>query len=113
MRAVEALVQMPAIGVEGPTGTACPREKDPDTRAFEKELSDALGLRVEIKRGSGESGNLVIKFGNFDQLDYIRRLSASEARRPTEGREAAYRAVRASSALNRARFLHPCPPAAV
>lgn len=71
VRAVEALVQMPAIGVEGPTGRRA-REKDPDTRAFEKELSDALGLRVEIKRGSGESGNLVIKFGNFDQLDYIR-----------------------------------------
>ena len=32
-----------------------------------------LGLKVEIKRGSGESGNLVIKFGNFDQLDYIRQ----------------------------------------
>ena len=48
------------------------REKDADTRAFEKELSSVLGLKVEIKRGSGESGNLVIKFGNFDQLDYIR-----------------------------------------
>ena len=28
--------------------------------------------KVEIKRGSGESGQLIIKFGNFDQLDYIR-----------------------------------------
>ena len=50
-----------------------PRDKDPDTKAFEKELTDLLGLKVEIKRGSGESGNLVIKFGNFDQLDYIRQ----------------------------------------
>ena len=49
-----------------------PRDKDPDTKAFEKELADLLGLKVEIKRGSGESGNLIIKFGNFDQLDYIR-----------------------------------------
>lgn len=49
-----------------------PREKDPDTRAFEKELTDALGLKVEIKRGSGESGVLSVKYGNFDQLDYIR-----------------------------------------
>ena len=48
------------------------REKDPDTRAFEKELTDTLGLKVEIKRGSGESGLMTIKFGNFDQLDYIR-----------------------------------------
>ncbi len=49
------------------------REKDPDTKAFEKELADLLGLKVEIKRGSGESGHLIIKFGNFDQLDYIRQ----------------------------------------
>jgi ParB family transcriptional regulator, chromosome partitioning protein len=49
------------------------RDKDPDTKAFEKELADLLGLKVEIKRGSGESGHLIIKFGNFDQLDYIRQ----------------------------------------
>jgi ParB family chromosome partitioning protein len=48
------------------------REKDADTRAFEKELADSLGLKVEIKRGSGESGVLQIKYGNFDQLDYLR-----------------------------------------
>jgi ParB family chromosome partitioning protein len=48
------------------------REKDADTRAFEKELADNLGLKVEIKRGSGESGVLQIKYGNFDQLDYLR-----------------------------------------
>ena len=32
----------------------------------------ASGLKVEIKRGSGESGVLHIKYGNFDQLDYLR-----------------------------------------
>ena len=26
----------------------------------------------EIKRGSGESGVLMIKYGNYDQLDYLR-----------------------------------------
>jgi ParB family chromosome partitioning protein len=51
VREVEALVQQP-----GPIG----------------EGSDTLGLKVEIKRGSGESGHLMIKYGNFDQLDYIR-----------------------------------------
>lgn len=49
------------------------QEKDADTIAFEKELSDALGLKVEIKRGSGESGSLIVRYGNFDQLDYIRQ----------------------------------------
>ena len=72
VREVEALVQS-GVTVEpvGDRGRK-PRDKDPDTKAFEKELADSLGLKVEIKRGSGESGNLVIKYGNFDQLDYIR-----------------------------------------
>ncbi len=33
-----------------------PRDKDADTKAFEKDLSDSLGLSVEVQRGSGESG---------------------------------------------------------
>ncbi|MCB1548261.1 MAG: ParB/RepB/Spo0J family partition protein [Hyphomicrobiaceae bacterium] len=71
VREVEALVQLPDAG-QGRIETRRVREKDADTRAFEKELSDALGLKVEIKRGSGESGALTVRFGNFDQLDYIR-----------------------------------------
>ena len=70
VREVEALVQAGPIGEAG--ASRKPREKDPDTRAFEKELTDILGLKVEIKRGSGESGHLVVKYSNFDQLDYIR-----------------------------------------
>jgi ParB family chromosome partitioning protein len=73
VRQVEALVQDGGATETGTSGGArTPRDKDPDTRAFERELTDLLGLKVEIKRGSGESGNLVIRFGNFDQLDYIR-----------------------------------------
>lgn len=69
VREVEALVQEP---IGDPGNTKPRREKDADTRAFEKELADTLGLKVEIKRGSGESGMLMIKYGNFDQLEYIR-----------------------------------------
>jgi len=72
VREAEALAQSGPIGEPGPSGARKAREKDPDTKAFEKELADCLGLKVEVKRGSGESGNLVIKYGNFDQLDYIR-----------------------------------------
>ncbi len=72
VREVEALVQKLDKGGTGLPPPSRTREKDTDTKAFEKEFSDALGLKVEIKRGSGESGLLVIKFGNFDQLDYIR-----------------------------------------
>ncbi len=70
VRDAEALVQSGGFGAEG--SSRMPREKDPDTKAFERELSDLLGLKVEIKRGSGESGHLIIKYGNFDQLEYIR-----------------------------------------
>jgi ParB family chromosome partitioning protein len=71
VRAVEALVQ-----AEARDGAKSHRRgesgKDADARAFEKDLSDSLGLKVEIRPGSGESGTLSIKYGNFDQLDYIR-----------------------------------------
>jgi len=73
VRAVEALVQNVGKGGEG--GPAVGRrgaDKDADTRAFEKDLGDILGLKVEIKPGAGESGTLTIRYGNFDQLDYIR-----------------------------------------
>jgi ParB family transcriptional regulator, chromosome partitioning protein len=72
VRATEAMVQTGThFGEPGSTPRKT-REKDPDTKAFEKDLTDVLGLKVEIKRGSGESGTLTIKYGNFDQLDYIR-----------------------------------------
>ena len=75
VREVEALVQSSDASKEPRRR----REKDADTRAFEKEMADALGLKVEIKRTSGESGTLMIKYGNFDQLEYIRqRLGTSQ-----------------------------------
>ena len=69
VRDVEALVQ---AGTEAVQTMRRVRDKDADTKAFEKELADMLGLKVEIRRGSGESGVLQIKYGNFDQLEYIR-----------------------------------------
>lgn len=70
VRAAEALVAK--VEAKGGAKVSKLRPKDADSVAFEKELSNALGLKVEIKRGSGESGNLIIKYGNYDQLDYIR-----------------------------------------
>ena len=52
VREVEALVQA-NISVTPSTPVRKAREKDADTRAFEKDLADALGLKVEIKRSSG------------------------------------------------------------
>jgi ParB family transcriptional regulator, chromosome partitioning protein len=81
VREVEALVsdmqQEPGGAVSrgggsGSTQAREPRDKDADTRAFEKDLSDSLGLSVEVQRGSGESGLLSIRYSNYEQLDYIR-----------------------------------------
>ena len=76
VRAVEAMVQTGTHFGEPGSTPRKKRDKDPDTKAFEKDLTDQLGLKVEIKRGSGESGTLTIKYGNFDQLDYIRQRIA-------------------------------------
>jgi ParB family chromosome partitioning protein len=80
VRAVESLVQREDSAEERDTGsTRRVREKDADTRAFERDLRDLLDLSVEIKRGSGESGNLIIKYANFEQLEHIRKCIARGA----------------------------------
>jgi len=73
VRDVEAMVHGLGSETGAPGGIRKLRDKDADTKAFEKELTDLLGLKVEIRKGSGESGTLVIKYGNYDQLDYIRQ----------------------------------------
>jgi ParB family chromosome partitioning protein len=47
--------------------------KDADARAIEKTLSDALGLRVDL-RPNGEKGEVRIRYESLDQLDSICRL---------------------------------------
>jgi len=47
--------------------------KDPNTRAAESELHDALGLKVEIKPGGGERGELRIAYANLDQFEDVRK----------------------------------------
>ena len=75
VRDVEALVQRLDLSAEHPPMRR-KKEKDPDTRAFEQQLTEVLGLKVEVKRGSGESGMLAIKYSNFEQLEYIRERLA-------------------------------------
>ncbi len=67
VRAVEALIQ----GREERAAKAKP-EKDADTRAVERELSDALGLKVVINPGSGETGELRVRYRSLEQLDAVR-----------------------------------------
>lgn len=57
-----------------PSGSAR-AEKDPDTAALERELTDHLGLIVAVeRRGGGESGEVRIRYKTLEQLDGIVRL---------------------------------------
>jgi ParB family chromosome partitioning protein len=47
---------------------AAQADKDTDTLALERELTDATGLKVTINH-RGESGQMVISYGNLEQLD--------------------------------------------
>jgi ParB family chromosome partitioning protein len=46
------------------------KSKDADTRALEKKLSDALGLKVTVDH-RGEGGTLHIKYTDLEQLDAV------------------------------------------
>jgi len=70
VRAVESLVQRDGSKARGAGKTVL---KDADTKAVETELSEALGLAVEIRAGRGESGELRIRYRSLDQLDEVRR----------------------------------------
>ncbi len=69
MRQVEALVQDRSAPKAKPKK---PKAKDADTRAAESELSEALGLDVNIKSGRGETGELRIRYTTLDQLEDVR-----------------------------------------
>jgi ParB family chromosome partitioning protein len=72
VRAVEAIAQE-RTGHTRKAAKRGPRaEKDPNTLALEKRLSDALGLNVSIEhRGNG--GELKIRYRSLDQLDDVSR----------------------------------------
>lgn len=59
-----------------PIETKSIRQKDADTRALEKVLTDVLGMNVEINH-AGESGEMVIRYASLEQLDALcHRLKA-------------------------------------
>ncbi len=46
-------------------------QKDPDTRAAERALSDALGLTVVINPGNGEAGEVIVRYKTLEQFETI------------------------------------------
>jgi ParB family chromosome partitioning protein len=52
-----------------------PKENDADTRAMEKTLMEQLGMEVVITHKGGESGEVLVRYKTFDQLELVcRRL---------------------------------------
>jgi len=71
VRDVEALIQRRGKTKGESAGQL--NSSDADTRAAERQLSDALGLKVRIVSGKGEKGELRIAYSTFEQLDHVRR----------------------------------------
>ncbi|PKR88606.1 chromosome partitioning protein ParB [Pleomorphomonas diazotrophica] len=76
VRSAETLAQATISEPHGRAKVAKP-DKDADTRALEKRLSDALGLSVQIRHKPSGAGEVRLGYANLDQLDeIIRRLEA-------------------------------------
>lgn len=70
VREAEKLVVRHTTGQEG-AKPAATRDKSRDIVRLEEELSDALATTVTIKVGARNKGELVIAFGDLDQLDGV------------------------------------------
>lgn len=61
-------------------------EKDVNTLALEREVSNVLGMSVSINMKDGQEGEMVIAFRNLDQLDEVlHRLSHNPGRLAIKG----------------------------
>lgn len=77
VRQAEALAQMPAAA-QREAKPAAPAEKDADTLALEKLLSDAVGMKVAITHKGG-GGEVRLAYRTLEQLDEIcRRLKRDQ-----------------------------------
>jgi ParB family chromosome partitioning protein len=76
VRQVEALSQAESKGIPAVKPERMPVEKDADTRALEKLLSDVTGMKVEINHRD-RGGEVRIRYSSLEQLDEIcRRLQS-------------------------------------
>ena len=76
VRQVEALSQAENKGIPAVKPERVPVEKDADTRALEKLLSDVTGMKVEINHRD-RGGEVRIRYSSLEQLDEVcRRLQS-------------------------------------
>ena len=73
VRQAEALAQEDRTGSRSqPRGRR--KEKDADTRAAERDLAAALGMKVSIDHAAGgEAGSVTFRYGNLEQFDELCR----------------------------------------
>ena len=73
VRDAERLAQNDIKAQSAPENKPAVHEKDPDTLALERSLSDRLGLDVKVAH-KGEGGRLLIAYKSLEQLEEICRL---------------------------------------
>ena len=75
VRDVERLAQQAKDEKHGPRASSPGSDKNPDTRALEQSLSNAIGVEVAINEKGGTAGEVKISYKTLEQLDdIIRRL---------------------------------------
>ncbi|MYH56528.1 MAG: ParB/RepB/Spo0J family partition protein [Boseongicola sp. SB0675_bin_26] len=76
VRQAEALAQAGRDGGRPRPRGGRRREKDADTRAAERDLAAALGMKVSIDHAAdGETGSVTLRYGSLEQFDELcRRL---------------------------------------
>jgi len=67
VRETEALIKK----IQQPEKPKEDKEKDPDTKALEQNLSEKFGSQVSISHNQKGKGKLVISYTNLDELDGI------------------------------------------
>lgn len=74
VRQAELLAQgelEPKSSASDKSGKTAKSEKSADIRALEQRLEDSLGLKIDLRHGDKEKGELRIKYSNLDQLDEV------------------------------------------
>lgn len=56
---------------EAPKPQPAPARQDPDIARLAEQMTQTLGVRVEIKHGTKGIGKLIINYDNLDQLDSV------------------------------------------
>lgn len=78
VRQAEMLAQDKGEGVEKAGIKHKAKEKSADIRALEQKLEDRLGLKIDLRHGEKEKGELRIKYRTLEQLDDLCRKLESD-----------------------------------